>query len=227
MKVNPGDQPKIIALVLGIVLILGFAIFRVMGSMRKPGAEPPVATASGGTDLPSTAQIATGEGATPSKEVAPAENLHELFASAGPEPSGNPFRLPVPAANGGRIENQGNTTQSNPPEGRSTINGAEDVTRPPRFGNDWGPLPVDPSGSGSGGTQVQTASNIRIKGIIADQDGGSGVVLIQLNDKTKSFRAGEEVTPGVRVISISPTKVRLKIGAMSTTVGVGQEVKPV
>ena len=33
MKVNPGDQPKIIALVLGIVLILGFAIFRVMGSM--------------------------------------------------------------------------------------------------------------------------------------------------------------------------------------------------
>ena len=224
MKINPGDQPKIIALVVAIVLFLGFGVFRLMGSLNKPAATPPGQTGAAPTNhMPSTAQIATGQVASAQPVVGQSTNLHELFAGTNDGmPVGNPFRLPVPVPRTG----DSNSNRPSTPVGTSTVQGAQDVTQPRGIGGSVEPYPVDPNDTSGGGAAVAIPS-IRIKGIIAPQDGSAALVLVQLNDRTRSFRAGEEVAPGIKILSIAPNAVRVKIGAATTTAGVGQEVKPV
>jgi len=216
MNVNPADRPKAIGLVLAIVAVFAFIAWRFIGG-AKPGAVP-TATA---VTTPTTSQIAEGQIVVADTKTA-GENLNNTFAGmgSGGGPVENPFRMPVPKTT--RVE----SPQTNVQGGGPTVptGGAPDRNI------DWGSggsgpgtQPVDPTG---GTASVSNSDGVRVKGIIAPEGGFDSMAFIQIGDKGRGFRIGDEIAPGMKIVGITSTHVSVRIGASIVKAGVGQEIKP-
>lgn len=213
MAMSPADRPKIIGLVLGILGVFAFIAWRFTGGPKPVAPPPPGYNAS--LAMPSTSQIASGTIVTANTKSA-GENLHEVFAGAGSSgPVGNPFRSPVKQAAPAQVGQVGGPGQYSGPT----------ASNPERNIDIGGPMPFDPTNPG-GGTGVSNSQGIRVKGIIAPESGFDALAFIQIGDRGKGFRVGDEIAPGMKVVGITSTKVSVKIGASVMKVGVGQEVRP-
>ena len=222
IQMKSEDRPKAIALVAAILAVFGFIGYR-FASMAKSSVPPPPPGYNASLDMPSTSSIASGQVVASNSAPKPTgENLHEVFAGTGGfAPSGTPFRMPV-----GAPKPAGNP----PPPGPGGIrvptagNPQQDI----EIGGGFGP--AQPGGLGGepgspGGPQVDFGG-VRVKGIIAPQNGGQALAFIQVGDRGKGFRIGDEIAPGMKLVGISSTMVSVKIGGTIAKFGVGQEVRP-
>ena len=222
LQMKSEDRPKAIALVVAIIGVFAFIAFRFAGVVRPVAAPPPGFNAS--LDMPSTSTIASGQVVASNTQPKPTgENLHEVFpGSGGFTPTGSPFRTPVPVPKGSGGPPPG------PRPGGISVPTARSPERNIEIGGGFGP--AQPGGIGgnigsTGGPQVDVGS-FRVKGIIAPQNGGEPLAFIQVGERGKGFRIGDEIAPGMKIVGITSTKVSVKIGGSVANFGVGQEVRP-
>jgi hypothetical protein len=218
LKVNPDDRPKIAILIGAIVLIGGYGVFSLI-SRKAPEPTVPGQVADPGSNLPTAQMLAEGKlSADPSKPKT--EDLMAVFPSSEMSAVAmvNPFRSPVPKAK------VGNEVAAPPPVQQ---------TSPPAVPNreintsgGFAPVNVGESGQTPGPT-IQSVEPMLVKGIISAEEGMSnGMAFIKVGDRSKGYRVGSEVLPGVRVLSITNYEVTVGIGKARITARVGQEIKP-
>jgi hypothetical protein len=216
MNINPADRPKAIGLVLAIVAVFAFIAWRFIGGAKQAVPSPNTAVTT-----PTTSQIAEGQIVVPDTKTA-GENLNNTFAGmgSGGGPVENPFRMPVPKTT--RVDS---TPQTNV-QGGSGVPTAGNPDRTIDWGGVGGPgtRPLDPTQSGE--AIVSNTDGVRVKGIIAPEGGYDSMAFIQIGDRGKGFRVGEEISPGMRIVGITSTHVSVRIGGTIVKAGVGQEIKP-
>jgi len=218
VKVNPDDRPKIAILIAGIVLIGGYGVFSLVG--RKPAAPTvPGQTADPNANLPTAAMLAEGKLSDDSKKPK-AEDLTTVFPGAETSAVAmvNPFRSPVP-----KLKVASEPTA--PPAAPQTTSSAP-PNREIDTGGSFAPMNVGGNGQPSAPT-IQSVEPMFVKGIISPEEGlSSGMVFIKVGDRSKGYRVGSEIEPGVRVIAITSNEVTIGIGKARITARVGQEIKP-
>jgi hypothetical protein len=216
MKVNPADKPKVIALVVAIVLIGGFGVFRFIGS-KGSEATPPGQVADPNANLPTAATLAEGKF---QNESQPGGNpdLASLFQGGSPTAATiNPFRSPVPKPP--------QQTGANPGSPNVGLNSGAGM--PPRQigGDGFDPVKVNQSGGLTGPT-VQSTQPMLVKGIISPEgEDSSGMAFIQVGDVTKGYRIGDTISQGIKLVGISKGMVVVRLGRREVKAPVGRELK--
>lgn len=220
LQMKSEDRPKIIGLVVAILAVFAFIAYRFAGGVKPVAPPPPGYNAS--LDMPSTSSIASGQVVASNSQPKPAgENLHEVFAgTGGTAPGDTPFRTPVPMPKGAGAPP--------PPRGGIQVPTASNPERDIVIGGGFGP--AQPGGIGGdagspGGPRVDMGG-VRVKGIISPQGGGDALAFIQVGERGKGFRVGDQILPGMKVVGITSTQVSVKIGGSVAKFGVGQEVRP-
>ena len=217
MNVNPADRPKAIGLVLAIVAVFACIAWRFIGGAKQAAPTPTTVVTT-----PTTSQIAEGQIVVADTKTA-GENLNNTFAGmgSGGGPVENPFRMPVPKTT--RVES---TPPTNGQGGGPSVPTGGAPNRDIDWGTDGtgtGTQPVDPTG---GTASLSNPDGVRVKGIIAPEGGFDSMAFIQIGDKGRGFRIGDEIAPGMKIVGITSTHVSVRIGASVVKAGVGQEIKP-
>lgn len=178
-------------LVVGVVVIFGMIVFRVMGALQGPGAP----AASGNDKIGAAGPQEALPGAAPSKSDAPDADI--VVSKFAPGATPNPFHrifdertgLPDIVSADNKHRKGGNNGTSN--------GGRQPDTAPP-------PPPA-----------VVEADPMEVKGIMGD------VAVIQVGDKQYVVDSGSPFGYGMRLKSVTPTEVVVQIGKTTQKLKVG------
>jgi hypothetical protein len=196
---RPEDRPKAIVLLVAVVAVFAFVIFRFLGG-RSAEPTPAASAGTGAAPAPSASvggTVGTTPGTSPTEAPRAAladEQLSEIDSATGLPPLGgvNPFRRTVSTV-----------AMSSGPGGSAAAAGAT------AGGAGFTPVPIDPIAS----------TMLEVQGVIV---GSPAYAIIKAGGETLYLRDGDALSDTVRLVAVKSNGVVLRHKGKRHTILIGE-----
>jgi hypothetical protein len=197
---SPQDRPKVIALVVAIVLVIGFVVKSFLGAKAAQQAvtTPPASAPSKVDTTWKPTEIDPGPGIQ-----SPRGPVSVAYSGA------NPFRTVLPdSSTAVRIQGGSSMSQADRAVGRGPKVDGFDFTKLPNTGENGKPFQVDPPQN----------VLIKVEGVVT---GGKKMAVVSVGGETKFLNLGQKFGDGFMVVGISSKAVTFQRNGKRMTVGIG------
>lgn len=200
---KPGDQQKVVVLILAIILVIVVMAITVVPKLSKPAA-------SAAAPAPRNAVAKAAPAPTSDFAV-----LHEVFERDETVATVDPFRR-----RGGKVAGTVNTAEAaeqRPP----TNDGLVPPARPTQGEIGWEVIPD------GGDPAPAPITSVTVMGAVYDPGSQSrSMAVIQAGDKVLSLKVGEDIVEGVTLHSVREAGIELMIQGQKVYVEVGKTYPP-
>lgn len=202
MTINPSDTKKLVGLLVGVVLVISFIAYQLMGS-SSPSPSPAGTAPVQAVTAPPAAEgtpVATTEDAATSGQV-------EVLPTQPTGPA-NPFRTVGPSDAG------------TPTANTAPVKSAAPVSEaPPALSGQIMPVLPTVDSKVDAPVSVLASLGLRVDGVILS--GSDSVAVISAGSESYVVKVGEKFSDKVRLVSVSNSVVKLARGKETITLKVG------